>query len=316
MFLAQNGRRCAVLALLLVLFASRAALAAAPESKVFVYVVYSGNNQAHRAFAQALLKKFNLLGFTEKMKKKGVSWVENSYGNLGAAASYLHIAPEDIIYVGILMADKSDRMTREMFRDHVTIPANPTPKIINGLADSCAHEAYFALADVLDNLQDKQRWARQNALLDWRDEKAGQVKIVLDGKDITNNHDLLPKPAYKRQNIHLVMVPFSPALFKKLGADDSGTGTASGNRQLLWIKKGTMRLQFEVGPQLTDLKTYVVNYGPGGEKKFISPIKGLFAYPEMNGGTTFVPLNLVIKSLYLPFDVEEDGMTETITPKK
>lgn len=316
MSLVQNGRRWAVLALLLVIFASRAAFAAMPENKVFVYVVYSGNSQNHRLFAQALLKKFNQLGFTEKMKKKGVSWVENSYGNLGAAASYLHIAPDDIIYVGILMADRSDRMTREMFRDHVAIPPNATPKVINSLADACAHEAYFALADVLDNLKDKSRWARQMSLLDWRDEKAGQVKIVLDGKDITNNKELLPKPAYKRQNIHLVMVPFSPALFKKLGADDAGTGTCSGGRELLWIKKGTMRLQFEVGPQLTDLKTYIVNYGPGGEKKFISPIKSLFAYPEPNGGTTFVPLNLVIKYLYLPFDVEDDGMTETITPKK
>ena len=43
-------------------------------------------------------------------------------------------------------------------------------------ADACAHEAYFALADVVDNLQSKGRWARQQALLDWRDEKAGEVK--------------------------------------------------------------------------------------------------------------------------------------------
>ena len=316
MSLVTHRMRLLALSLLVSLLLPRAAAAATPENKVFVYVVYSGNSQNQLTFAQALLKRFNMLGFTERMKKKGVSWVENSYGNLGAAASYLHIAPDDIVYVGILMADRSDRMTREMYRGHVTIAATATPKQINSAADACAHEAYFALADVVDNLQSKGRWARQQALLDWRDEKAGEVKLIIDGKDVSSNKDLLPKAPYKRQNIHLVMVAFSPALFKKLGADDAGISTASGNRQLLWIKKGAQRLQFEVGPQLTDIKTYVVSHGAGAEKKFISPIKAVFAYPEMNGSTTFVPLNLVIKSLYLPYDVEADGMTETLTSKK
>lgn len=310
------GRRWAALLLVCLMLLTGAAHAAVPESKVFVYVVYSGNSQNQRAFAQALLKRFNLLGFTERMKKKGVSWVENSYGNLGAAASYLHIAPDDIVYVGVLMADRTDRMTREMFRDHVEVPYNLTQKQINTLADQSAHEAYFALENVVGELRDKTKWPRQQALLDWRDQKAGQVKLVLDGKDITNNKDLLPKPAYRRQNIHLTMVPFSPALFKKLGADDAGTGTASGGRQLLWIKKGSNRLQFEVGSQLTDMKTYLVSYGAGGGKKFISPISAVFCYPETSGDTTFVPLNLVLKTLFLPFELEQDGMTETITPRK
>jgi hypothetical protein len=317
MFRSSARRTMALLFALLGFLVSSAvgAPAATRESKVFVYVVYNAGNRAQKSYAQALLKKFNQLGFTERLKKKGVNWVEANYSSASAAAAYLHIGADDVVYFGILMADSSDRMTREMYRAHIPVTPNMNPRQIQALADETAHEFYFALVDVVDNFHDKSRWARQNALLDWRDMKAGQVRIMLDGKDIAANKNLFVQPPFKRQNIHLVMVPFSPALFKRLGADAAGT-SRQGGREVLWVKKGKQRLIFEVGPQITDIKTYAVSYAGGVDKKFISPIKTLFAYPEPHGNVTFVPLNLVIKTLYLPYDVEDDGMTETLTPKK
>lgn len=289
---------------------------AAPETKTFIYVVYDYANRAQRDYARALLKKFNQLGFTERVKRTGVSWVEVNYASASAAAQYLHIAPDDVVYFGILMADRNDRLTREMFRAHVALPARVTDAQINAIADADAHEFYYALADVVDAFTDKVRWGRQTALLDALSQRSTPVRLILNGKDISRNRGLMLGAPYRRQNIRLVMVAFSRALFKKLGADEAGRSKASGRREMLWIKKGNKRIIFEVGPQITDLKIYDANYAGAREKRFISPIKHFFAYPEVVGGLTFVPLNLVIKTLNLRVDIEEGGATETLTRKK
>jgi len=289
------------------------ALAAPPESKIFIYLILNKGNPAHRAFSDALLKKFNELGFSERMKKKGVSWVEANYGSVGSVASYLHINPEDIIYFGVLMADRNDRITREMFRAQIPVPVDSDEKKMRRVADNTAHKFYFELADVVDNFENQPKWRRQVALLDPRSEKAGGVKIILDGKDVTNNKALVPRAPFVRARINVPMVAFSEALWKKLGADSSGISGASGGRTSYWIKKGPRKIIFEVGSEITDYKTYVANYSGEVEKKFVNPVKTTFAYPEIQGNATFVPLRLVVKELYLPYQYEADGFTVTLT---
>jgi len=289
--------------------------AALPESKIFIYLIYNKGNPSHRAFAETLFKKFNSLGFADRMKKKGVSWVEANYVNVGSVADYLHIAPDDIIYFGVLMADKTDRITREMYRASIPVSREDDEKSMRRAADNTAHKFYFELADVVDSYENQPKWRRQIALLNPRSEKAGGVKITLDGKDLTRNKQLFPAMPFKRNRINVVMVPFSKALWMKLGADDAGTATASGGRTMYWVKKGTKRVNFEVGPDVTDLKTYVVNYATSPiEKRFVNPTKPTFAYSEMQGSLVFVPLRLVMQELYLPFDWEAEGFTVNLAP--
>lgn len=290
------------------------ARAALPESKIFIYLIYNKGNASHRAFAETLFKKFNSLGFADRMKKKGVSWVEANYVNVGAVADYLHIAPDDIIYFGVLMADKTDRITREMYRATIPVSKEDDEKSMRRAADSTAHKFYFELADVVDNFDSQPKRRRQTALLSPTSEKAGGVRINLNGKDITKNTKLFPKAPFMRTFINVVMVPFSKGLWKQLGADDAGTAAAYGGRTMYWVKKGTRRINFEIGPALTDKKTYVVNYATSPiEKRFINPTKPTFAYPEQQGSTLFVPLRLVMQELYLPYDWESEGFTVNLT---
>ena len=301
-------RRAMTMTLLAMLVSTTFAQAAPRETRIFCYLVYNFSNSKHKLFADSLAKSFKQLGFTDRMKRRGVVWREANFSTLGGVAQYLHISSDDIIYFGILMADSHDRITREMYRAHVGIPRTATDAQIRAIADNCANSFYFALADVEEAFRNKGEWATQRAIVDYQAQKAGQERLVIDGKDVTSNRTLLPQPPFKRQNIHVTMVPFSPALFKRLGATACG-GTA----REMWIKRGAKRFIIEVGPQLTDLKMYLVDYASGGDKEFMSPVKSDFAYPEIRGRQVFVPLALIVEQLGMPFKIESDDMKLTLT---
>ena len=297
--------------------AAQAPVPAAPrESKIIVYLIYNKGNPAHKTFVDALYKKFNQLGFVDRMKKRGVAWVEAGYQGTGSVAGFLHIAPEHLIYFGVLMADSTERVTREMFRAHIPVASNVDLKVVKREADENAHKFYYEVANLLDTFQNPTLWKRQISLLDPKEERAGGVKLLLAGKDITANTALLPRSPFMRSNIHVVMAPFSPALWKRLGADEATIVPAAGNRSVLTVKKGSRKMVFEVGPGLTDLKTWSVSHAGHAEKRFINPTNLLFAYPEVQGNVIFVPLRLVMHELSLPFDYKTEGFTVTLTPKK
>lgn len=278
------------------------------EKKIIIYIVYQKNSGPQKIFVDQLFKNFNKLGFTDRMKKKGVAWVEAGYGNSSPA---LHIGGDDIIYFGVLMADGKEQITREMFRARVQVRSSQEKKI-KAQAEQDAHLLYYGAADVLDNFVNKALWQRQVAMCDAKDHTAEPLRITVDGKPISGNNEMFPIAPFRRTGIGVAMVPSTPILWKRLGAE--GAGNAGKNAA--WIKKGTRRVLFEVGGSIIDTKTWVVSYQGGTYRKFVSPINPLFAYPEIQGDTILVPLALVIKELGLPYDVKTDGATVNLTKKE
>lgn len=305
-----------LLALLVVAAVQAPARATPRESKIIIYVIYNKGNSAHKTFVDALYKKFNQLGFVDRMKKRGVAWVEAGYQGAGTVTGHLRIAPEHLIYFGVLMADGSEHVTREMFRAHIPVAANVSPKVVKSEADENAHKFYYEVVNLLDHFQSQVLWKRQVSLLNPKDERAGGVKLLLAGKDITADPALLPRPPFMRSNIHVVMTPFSPALWKRLGADGATIVSTGPNRWVLTVKKGPRSVVFEVGAGLTDFKTWSVSHAGRAEKRFINPTNLLFAYPEVQGSVIFVPLRLVLHELNLPVQYKAEGFTVNLTPKK
>jgi len=277
------------------------------EKKITIYIVYQKNSGPQKAFVEQLFKNFNKLGFTDRMKKKGVSWVEASFGSSGPA---LHIGTDDIIYFGVLMTDGREQVTREMFRARVQLKSTEEKKL-KAQAEQDAHLLYYGAADVLDTFLNKGLWQRQVAMCNAKDHTAEPVRITVEGKPISGNNEMFPIAPFKRTSIGVAMVPSTPALWKRLGAEGAG----SAGKGTAWIKKGTRRILFEVGSNLLDTKTWVVSYQGGTYRKFVSPINPLYAYAEVQGDQVLVPLALVIKELGLPYDVKNDGATVVLTRK-
>ena len=296
--------------------ASAAAQAAPTESKPMIYVLYNKSSAAHRAYVEDLFKRFNRLGFTDRMKSKGVGWVEAGYASAGSMTSYLHIGPDEIIYFGILMADKNERPTREMFRAHIPVTESDDEKSMRQKADETSHKFYYELADVMDHLTNSTKWKRQQLLIDPTTDKAGLIKVTLDGKDITDNKSYFNRPPFKRQKINTAMVSGSSAFWKRIGADESGSSSLGGGRTAVWVKKGPRKLIFEMGSSLTDYKTYLATYSPSTSKVFINPTKPSFAYPEIQGnGVYCLPLKMVLQELNLGYGYELNDFTVNISKR-
>lgn len=301
----------AFLTLVGLLLPSTPGYGAGQEKKIIIYIVYQKSSAPQKTFVEYLFKDFNKLGFTDRMKKKGVAWVEAGYGAAGSATSYLHIGGDDIIYFGVLMADGKEQITREMFRARVQLRSTEEKKI-KAQAEQDAHLLYYGAADVLDNFLNKGLWQRQIAICDAKGHAAEPLRITVDGKPISGSTEMFPVAPFRRTSIGIAMVPSTPALWKRLGCDGAG----SAGRGAAYIKKGTRRILFEVAGSLIDTKTWVVSYQGGTYRKFVSPINALFAYPEVQGEHVLVPLGLVIKELGLPYDVKTDGATIHLTSHK